>query len=124
MKEEAIEIIKGIALVILICTVAIFLCLRLLDKNYIYTLKYYSQENSYTLNITADYDIKIDVQLICSDEKCVGDKKHTISTTNGANKSDVKQIVEIFGLQPNKVLETNEERITKEQREIINRIIG
>ena len=124
MKDEAIEIIKGIALVILICTVAIFFCLRLIDKNYIYKLKYYSGENSYTLNITADYDIKIDVQLVCNEEKCVGDKDSVISTTNGANKSDVKKVVEIFELEPHKLLETNEERLTEEQKEIINKIIG
>ena len=124
MKEEAIEIIKGIALVILICTVAIFFCLRLLDKNYIYKLKYYHGENIYLLNITADYEIMIDIKLNCKEEKCVGDKNKVISTSNGANKSDVKKLVEIFKLESNRVLETNEEILTEEQKDIINKIIG
>ena len=124
MKDEAVEIVKGIAIVIAITTVAIFFCLRLIDKNYIYKLMYYHAENLYTLNITADYEIRIDVSVICKDEKCKGNYNDVISTSNRANKSDVKKLVEIFKLEPNKTLETNEERLTDEQKEIINKIIG
>lgn len=124
MRDEAAEIIKGIALVILICTIAIFFCLRLMDKNYIYKLKYYLDNNVYTLNITADYNIKIEVGYICKEDKCDGDKNNIISTSNGANKSDVKKLVEIFKLKPNVVLETNEDILTEEEKEIITKIIG
>ena len=40
MKQEITDIIKGIMIVIGITTVVIFICLRLIDKNYVYFMTY------------------------------------------------------------------------------------
>lgn len=123
MKDEGIQIIKGIALVILTTTIAIFFSLKVLNKNYIYSIKYYTGENLYTMHISKDYHLKMDISVICTEEKCLGKYNNVITTTNGVSKKDVKKLVKIFDLTNQKTVETNEEVVSKEQKEIITKII-
>ena len=68
--------------------------------------------------------MKMDIKLICKEDKCDGAESGIISTNNNAKKTDIKKLVEVFELKPHKIVETNEEKVTDEQREIINKIIG
>ena len=123
MKDESIQIIKGIALVILTSTIAIFFSLRILNRDYIYSIKYYTGENLYSIHISKDYHLKMDISVICNDQKCLGKYNNVITTINGVSKKDVKKLVESFDLKAKKSIETNEEIISKDQKKIITKII-
>ncbi len=123
MKDEVFDTLKGIGIVILVSTVAIFIGLRLLDKNYIYFLRYYQGENLYDIKITEDFETMIDVSVLCKEEKCKGNYESLISTTNSTTKSDARKLVAVFKMRPNQVIETNEEKVSDEEKETINNII-
>lgn len=124
MKNERIQILNGIALVVIVTITAIILALAFLEKKYVYFLDYYYDENLYSFNITEDYNLKIDIKLICNDEKCIGDTNRVISTSNQAKKEDVKKLVNIFKLEQNKKIETNYDEINDNQRKAINMILN
>ena len=123
MNKEALSIIKGIILVILVSAIAIFVGLKLLKKEYIYTLKYYEQENLYTIKITEDYKAKMEISVICNEDKCQGNYNDVISIYS-ISSEDAKKLVEIFNLNPYEITETNEDKITEEEELIVKKIIN
>ena len=123
MQKEIIDIIKGIIIVIVVCALSVTVGLKVLNVKYIYTIKYYQAENLYTIKISKDYKAKIDISIICKELKCVGKYDKVISTTN-ISTEDAKQLVEVFNLKPNEIIETNEEKVNEEQKRVIIKVIG
>ncbi len=123
MKQEITDIIKGIMIVIGITTVVIFICLRLIDKNYVYFITYYHGENKYYIKITDDYEVSVEISIICSDEKCTGDYSNKVINNVNISKEDVKSLIEEFDLKNNNHLETNEDKVTLKQKKLITKVI-
>ena len=123
MRQEMLEIVKGIMIVIGITTATIFVCLRVLDQNYIYFINYYQGDNKYEIKITDSYKAAIDVSVICKEDKCVGQYIDKISVNVNVSKEDVKALINEFALKKNVILETNEARVSDTQKKLLLKFI-
>ena len=123
MKQEMIDIVKGIMLVIGLTSITIFICLRFIDKNYVYFLNYFQGENKYEIKITDDYHVSMDISVICKEEKCAGNYTNKISRNVVISKEDVKTLINQFNLKRQSLLETNEDKISDSQKAIITNVI-
>ena len=124
MKYERLQIIKSILIVLILTLTTIFICVKLVYRNYIYTIRYYEKENLYIIRISDNYKVKIDVQVICDEDKCQGDYKSPISVNVDIDKTLVEKLIKEFNIKKNVILDINENTITEEQKELINKIIG
>ena len=123
MKKEYTDIIKGIMVVIGLLSVTIFICLRIMDRNFVYFINYFQGENKYEIKISDDYRIKIDISIICNEEKCHGDYTNKISSNANISKEKVKALIKEFNLKKNVLTETNESRVNLRQKELITEVI-
>ncbi len=123
MKQEMLDIVKGIMLVIGLSSLTIFICLKIMDKNYVYFINYYQGENKYEIKITEDLHVKMDVSVICKDHKCAGNYSNKVTTNVNVSKEDVKTLIKVFNLKKNYLLETNEDKINSRQKQLITKII-
>ena len=97
--------------------------MRVLDHNYIYFINYFQGENKYEIKITDSYKVAMDVSVICNDIKCEGNYKNKITTNVNVSKEDVKTLINTFKLKKNVILETNEDRVTESQKQLLVKFI-
>ena len=123
MRKEKLEIIKSIIIVLILTLTTILICTKIAYRNYIYTLRYLESENLYSIYISDKYQVKIDIQVVCTEDKCQGNYKSPISVNLDIDKTLVEKLIKDFELPKNGVLDVNENTITEEQKELLNRII-
>ena len=123
MRKEKLEIIKSIIIVLILTLTTILICTKIAYRNYIYTLRYLESENLYSIYISDKYQVKIDIQVVCTEDKCQGNYKSPISVNLDIDKTLVEKLIKDFELPKNGVLDANENTITKEQKELLNKII-
>ena len=123
MRKEKLEIIKSIIIVLILTLTTILICTKIAYRNYIYTFRYLESENLYSIYISDKYQVKIDIQVVCTEDKCQGNYKSPISVNVDIDKTLVKKLIKEFELPKNGVLDANENTITEEQKELLNKII-
>jgi len=124
MKKERLDIIKSILIVLILTFTTILVCVKFMYHEYLYVIKYYDEDNLYTIKITKDNKIDVDVELLCTSENCKGKYKSPISVNVDTDKTKIQKLIELFNPPPNGVLVTEEKSITDEQRDILIKIIG
>ena len=124
MSKEKLDVFKSILVVLILTLTTILICVKIIYKKYIYTLRYYESENLYIVNISDDYKVKVDIKVICEEDKCKGDYKSPISVNVDINKTLVEEFIAAFNLPKNGILDITENTITSEQKSILYRIIG
>ena len=125
MKQEILDIIKGIMVVIGITTATIFVCLRIMDRNYVYFINYFQGDHKYEIKIGESYNISMDVSYLCKTRDCIGfyDESKKINASVKMSKEDVKALIKEFDLKKGVILETNENRVSDKQKELILKVI-
>ena len=124
MKKERLDVIKSILIVLILTFTTILVCVKFMYHEYLYTIKYYDEDNLYTIKITEDYKIDVDVELLCTNERCKNKYKSPISVNIDTDKTKIKKLIELFNPPQNGILVTEEKTITEEQRDILIEIIG